>query len=75
MANFLRKGFSGLFVGWLTRLRFPYLFLLSCVLFVINLVIPDVIPFIDEILMGLATVLLGKLRKKPAATKPAPEKE
>ena len=66
MANFLSKGVSGLFLGWLTRLRFPYLFLLTSVVFLINLFIPDVIPFVDEIIMGMAALLLGKLRKKPA---------
>lgn len=35
------------------------------VLFILNLFIPDVIPFVDEILMGLLAVLLGSLRKKP----------
>jgi len=70
MANFLSKGVSGLFLGWLTRLRFPYLFLLTSVVFLINLFIPDVIPFVDEIIMGMAALLLGKLRKKPADSDP-----
>ena len=46
------------------RLRFPYLFLLTTVLFVLDLFIPDIIPFVDEILLGLGMVLLGTLRKK-----------
>ncbi len=41
------------------RLRFPALFMLTAALFVVNLVVPDPIPFIDEILLGLATLMLG----------------
>ena len=35
------------------------------VLFVLNLFIPDVVPFADEIIMGLVAALLASLRKKP----------
>lgn len=48
---------------YLGRLRFPYLVLITGTLFVINLVVPDLIPFVDEILLGLATVLLGSFKK------------
>lgn len=41
------------------RLRFPTLFLLTAVLFVVNLLVPDPLPFVDEILLGLATLMLG----------------
>jgi hypothetical protein len=59
-------------VKWVTRfagkLRFPYLFLLTGGLFLLDLVIPDLIPFADELLLGLGTLLLGSLRKrKPVA--------
>lgn len=62
-----RGGVAGVFLRWATRLRFPYLFLLTAVLFVLNVFIPDVIPLADEIIMGLVAVLLGSLRKKPDA--------
>lgn len=45
-----------------TRLRFPQLFWLTLVLFLVDLVVPDMIPFADEILLGLATALFGALR-------------
>lgn len=48
------------------RLRFPYLFLLTAALFLIDVFVPDMIPFIDEILLGLGVVLMGSLRKKVA---------
>lgn len=41
------------------RLRFPALFLVTAVLFVVNLLVPDPLPFVDEILLGLATLMLG----------------
>ena len=50
------------------RLRFPHLFLLTASLFLLDLLIPDMLPFVDEILLGLGTVLLASLqgRKQPA---------
>lgn len=49
---------------YLSRLRFPYLFVITLGLFILNLIVPDVIPFADEILLGLVALLLGSLRKK-----------
>jgi hypothetical protein len=57
-----------LLIPWLlrfaSRLRFPQLFGVVAALFALDLVIPDVIPFADEILLGLGTLLLGSLRKR-----------
>ena len=47
-------------------LRFPTLFLLVAGLFVVDLLIPDVIPFVDEALLALGTLLLASLRKRRA---------
>lgn len=46
------------------RLRFPQLFALTAALFVIDVLVPDVIPFADEILLALATLLLGSWQKR-----------
>lgn len=64
-----RGGLAGVFLRWASRLRFPYIFLLMSGLFILNLFIPDVIPLVDEIIMGLAAVLLASLRKKPEPEK------
>ncbi len=64
-----RGGVAGVFLRWASRLRFPYIFLLRSGLFIINLFIPDVIPLVDEIIMGLAAVLLASFRKKPEQEK------
>ena len=47
-----------------SRLRFPQLFMVTAVLFLVDLVIPDLIPFVDEMLLGLLTVLLGMWQQK-----------
>jgi hypothetical protein len=46
-------------------LRFPWLLLATALLFVVNLFVPDAVPFVDEILLGLVAVILGRLKRKP----------
>lgn len=53
--------------SWLEGLRFPVLLLLTAVLLVVNLLIPDALPFVDEILLALIALLLARLKRKPAA--------
>ena len=48
-------------------LRFPQLFLLTLALFLVDLVIPDLIPFVDEILLALASLLLASWKRPPEA--------
>lgn len=50
---------------WAQDLRFPRLAMLTIALFVADVLIPDFIPFIDEILLGLASLLLANLRRRP----------
>lgn len=61
-------------LGFLGRLSFPRLFVIAATLWAIDMVIPDFIPFIDELLLGIGTLLLASLRKRRApevqATKP-----
>ena len=57
-----RSAIIGWVVARLTRLRFPVLFLISAALFAVDLVVPDFIPFADEVLLGLATALLASWR-------------
>jgi hypothetical protein len=47
-----------------TGLRFPTLFALVAGLFVFDLLVPDLVPFVDEILLALATLLIGSFRKR-----------
>ena len=64
-----RGGIAGIFIRWASSLRFPYMFLLMSVLLVLNLLIPDMIPLADEIIMGLLAVMLASLKKKPEVKK------
>jgi hypothetical protein len=45
------------------RLRFRQLFLLATTLFIMDLLIPDLIPFADELILGLLTMLFAAWRK------------
>jgi hypothetical protein len=72
-------------LGWLASyaagLRFPVLLAIVGGLFLLDLFVPDLIPFADEVLLGLVTVLLASLRKrkgedtKTIDVKPVPTKE
>ncbi len=63
----LRRGLIQRLVGRL-HLRFPTLFVIFLVLTIADLLIPDVIPFADEIALALITTMLGlwKERKRSA---------
>lgn len=50
--------------AWLSRLRSWQLFLLAGALFVADLLVPDPIPLIDEAMLGLATLLLGRWKRR-----------
>lgn len=53
------------------KLKFPYLFGVTVVLLLIDLLIPDPFPFVDELLLGLLALLLGtwrQRRKQPKKT-------
>ncbi len=51
------------FLRYASNLRFPKLLAITTGLFVIDLFLPDVVPFVDEILLGLISLLLASLRK------------
>jgi hypothetical protein len=64
MGKLARGGLAAIVLRWASALRFPWLFLLTAGLFALNLIIPDALPFADEILMGLVALLLAGLKKK-----------
>ena len=56
-------------LNWARKLRYPTLFKLTAFLFALSFLWPfDPIPFIDEIVLGLGTLLLAnwKSRKPPS---------
>lgn len=52
-------------LNWARKLKHPALFKVTAVLFAISLLWPfDPIPFIDEIVLGLGTLLLANWKKR-----------
>ena len=64
------QGFLSRFIG---RLRFPQLFIVAAILLGADLVIPDVIPFVDEALLALLTAMLSMLRRREPQPGPDPD--
>ena len=62
LPNFLRRR--------LQRLRFPQLALAPAVLFLVTLFVPDPLPFIDELLLFSATLLLGSWKQRRGGSEP-----
>ena len=55
---------------WVGRLSYPRLFLVTAVLFGVDVIVPDLIPFADELLLGLGTLLLANWKKRGAGNVP-----
>lgn len=61
---------SGPVIAFASRLRFPTLFLVTLGLFVLDVVVPDFIPFADELLLGLGALLLSSWKRPDDAARP-----
>jgi len=59
-----RVALVGAIVRWALRLRFPVLLGLTVALLAVNLVVPDPLPMVDEILLALGAMVLSRLRKR-----------
>ena len=59
-----------LFLTYANRLKFRNLFLITLSLFVIDLLVPDFIPMIDEIILALIAILLANWKKEPVHKQP-----
>ena len=46
------------------QLKFRNIFFLVLSLFLIDLLVPDLIPFIDEIILGLLAIILANWKKE-----------
>ncbi len=62
MSELLRRLAARLGLTVVARARSPILLLVAAVIFVFDVLVPDLIPFVDEILLGLVTVLLARWR-------------
>ena len=60
-----RRGIIHKLLGGL-NLRFPGLFALLAAVFFVDLVVPDFIPFVDEIILALLTMLFALWKERRA---------
>jgi hypothetical protein len=51
---------QGAIAGFLARLATPRLFLIAAALLALDLLIPDFIPFVDEALLAILTLLFAR---------------
>lgn len=51
-------------VKYVGGLRFPYLVAATATLFVVNLVVPDLLPYVDEVLLALVTLILSRVKRR-----------
>ncbi len=60
-----RRGIIQRLLGGM-NLRFPGLFVLLATVFVIDLVVPDFIPFVDEIILAILTAIFALWKDRRA---------
>ena len=53
-----------MFLAFADKLKFGNLFIIVVSLFFLDLVVPDFIPLIDEIILGLLAILLANWKKE-----------
>jgi len=51
-------------IEYLTRLRSWPLFIVTTTLFLIDVLVPDPVPFLDELFLGLVAALLSRWKKR-----------
>lgn len=51
------------------NLRFPGLFALLATVFVVDLLVPDFIPFVDEIILAILTMIFGLWKARRTTVK------
>ncbi len=58
------RALIALFLTFANQLKYRNLFLIIIGLFLIDLFVPDFIPLIDEIILGLLAIILANLKKE-----------
>ncbi|WP_295799771.1 DUF6116 family protein [uncultured Microbulbifer sp.] len=75
MKRVLPSAFVGWFLKYAGNLKHPQLFKWISALFLIDLLIPDLVPFVDEILLGLATMFLASRKKDRDTSQQTPQEK
>jgi hypothetical protein len=60
----MRPGLFSTVSEFASRLRFPKLVALTLALLLVDIAVPDLVPFVDEILLALLTALLASFKKR-----------
>jgi hypothetical protein len=55
-----KRGLVAAVTAWARGRRYPILLAVTAALFAIDVVVPDLVPLADELLLGLATVVLAR---------------
>lgn len=66
-----QAGIFGLLERIADRIDTRHLALVVGVLFAVDFVVPDPLPFIDEIILGSLTILLARWQSRPKVQEPA----
>ncbi len=59
-----RRALTAAAVGYLARLRFPTLFVIALAVLGLDLLLPDGLPSLDEIILGVGAAFLGSWKKQ-----------
>ena len=65
-----RNALLAALLRWAGGLRFRSLSAITAALFLIDLALPDPIPFADEVLLGLGALMLASLRRRDEEEEP-----
>ena len=68
------RGGGASLLAFLGGLRFPQLFVLLAIFFLVDLFVPDLLPFVDEAVLGLLTLMTGMWRDRRSPPDKPPEK-
>ena len=60
-----------IFLQWAAKRRYPTLLKIVLCCFVVDLVVPDPVPFMDEVVLGVLSIVFAQLKRSPQQTIPS----
>jgi hypothetical protein len=70
MASPVRSPVQEIVGSLVGRMKYPWVFALLAMVFLADMVLPDPIPFVDEIMLALLTFLVGTWRTRDRGERP-----
>jgi hypothetical protein len=71
--SFLRGALITEAIAWAGERRFPTLLALTAAVFLLDVLTPDALPFLDEVVLGLFTAVLAVWKRRGEDPQPPPE--